>query len=249
MTGGQPVAGSVQPADRATVKNTSPFSSERKNNAIRTEDKKMVDSLLRAVTSAVWRSLDLGSKQALYDYSGAGYESINAMLAGKPISGDRQKTKEQINRIRDAINKSPLPADMWLFRGIRIETAKDMFGEVSIRHIQDMIQKEELILNSPFISCGSSVGSGNTERPVQLEIYAPKGTKALYMEPFAMCGDGDKLKWDGNTGQQTFSPEFETLVQCGAVLRPIAVKEVQSAYGKQLLVALEIVGQDPDHGA
>lgn len=212
-------------------------SNSRMNNALYTDDREKVDKKLRPICGKVWSSLDQKTKNALYGYTDIEYEYINNFLAHKPIGNNQKETEEKIDCITAAINKSKLPEDMWLFRGVDKSTAIEMFGDLRIEHIQNMIRKKEIIRNDPFMSCGAAVGTG-IKKDVKLEIYAPEGTKAMYMEPFSYHGYGEKLKWDGKSEQNGFSPEFEVLIQRETVLRPIHVHQD----GSKLVIGLEIVG-------
>ncbi len=87
-----------------------------------------------------------------------------------------------------------------------------------------MIDNGTIIDNKPFMSTSGAKGSGFTNKPVILNIYAPKGTKAIYAEPFAALGGG-KSSWDGKSGQMYLSGEFEVIVQRGAQLRPLKVTQ------------------------
>ena len=212
------------------------FSQERKDNAVWTEDKQKVDDLLRSITGQIWKDLSDEQKEILFSYTESSYE-INSAL------GHSDKSSPYINKLVDEItsiiDKSELPQDMWLQRGIRKGVANKMFGEgFSVESIQAMIDKGQIIENLPFISTSGVKGGGFDDLNVILNIYAPKGTKALYSEPFSDYGEGDKVSWDGESKQMYFGQEFEVLIQRGAQFRPMKVTE---SNGK-IYVDLDVLG-------
>ena len=216
------------------------FSQERKDNALWTSDKGAVDAVLRDVTGQQWQNFDKETKDALSSYTLNGYKAINKSLA-EGRSSSRQ-TQNKIDKMTEAIDKCELPQDMWLQRGLKKDVAEAMFGSMSVEAIQSMIDNNQTITNLPFMSCGSAKGSGMTHKPVIMNIFAPKGTKAIYAEPFSMLGNGFGPYWDGMKGQTSYSGEFETIIQRGSILRPTKATEK----GGVIYVDVEIVGQVHD---
>ena len=92
-----------------------------------------------------------------------------------------------------------------------------------------------------FMSCGSTSNTGFTQKNVQLKIFAPAGTKALYAEPFSECGQGYQRSWDGKKKQTSFSYELETIIQRGSSFQCTNAKANRDgSYELELL----ITGQD-----
>jgi hypothetical protein len=73
-----------------------------------------------------------------------------------------------------------------------------------------------------------------------MNIYAPKGTKAAYVEPFSAFGCGDKRSWDGVSRFSTYSSEHETLFQRGTRMRITKVYEE----GGKTYIDCEVIGQE-----
>jgi hypothetical protein len=69
--------------------------------------------------------------------------------------------------------------------------------------------------NYAFTSSGTHEGAGFSYKEIIWNIYAPAGTRMMYMEPFSAYGNGAGLHWDGVSRQQTFGPEAEMLIQRG----------------------------------
>ena len=82
-----------------------------------------------------------------------------------------------------------------------------------------------------------------------LNVYAPKGTQMLYVEPFSHYGasdwggnkGADGLNWDGITGQKQFGTELETLLQQGTQFR---ITNIYRPYpGADLEIGIEVIDQ------
>ena len=124
-----------------------------------------------------------------------------------------------------------VPMDL-LMNGSQEELQKALLGTTPIEYA--------------FMSCGSNKGSGlNVDNPggVLLNIYAPRGTQMMYVEPFSRYGGQSKgLHWDGKTGQTNFGQEVETLINQGTQFRVLKVTR-KGRTGK-IYVDLEIINQD-----
>ena len=225
-----------EPEETQESTNPDPFSQERKDNALWTKDKKKVDSVLRQSAGDLYPNFDKATKDAFSSYTGSGYVSINSALGNDTVGDGYLKNK--IDRLTEALDKAELPVDMWLQRGVRDNVAKIMFGSgFSVDSIQQMIDNGTIIDNKPFMSTAGAKGEG-FNGSVVLNIYAPKGTKAIYAEPFSTYGGGQKSGWDGKSGQSHYSSEFEVIVQRGAQLRPLKVSENNG----HMYIDMEIIG-------
>ena len=92
-----------------------------------------------------------------------------------------------------------------------------------------------------FMSVGSSKGNGFSGECV-FNIYCPKGTKGMYVEPFSQFGNGAKsADWDGVCNQKTVGGENETLLQRGTKFR---VTKVEKSGGKWY-IDMEVIEQKP----
>ena len=87
------------------------------------------------------------------------------------------------------------------------------------------------------MSTGAAKGAGFSGHT--FNIYAPKGTKMLYCEPFSAYGNGDGRKWDGVSGQHSFGYEFEMLIQRGTKFKITKIEKK----GNKLYIDMEVVGQ------
>ena len=68
------------------------------------------------------------------------------------------------------------------------------------------------------MSCGTTTQTGYSDgSDVDLKIYVPKGSEALYAEPFARFGSNPESNhWNGESHQSSFSSEMETILQRGS---------------------------------
>ena len=97
------------------------------------------------------------------------------------------------------------------------------------------------------MSMGSAKGKGFSGN-VLLNIYAPAGTKMMYVEPFSYYGHNSRgnmsklsgKKWNGKSKQPTYGQEFETIMQQGTQFR---ITKVEKKNG-QLYVDIEVENQD-----
>ena len=91
-----------------------------------------------------------------------------------------------------------------------------------------------------FMSTGSRKSTGFRKKSVIMNIYAPKGTRAAYIEPISAYGNGDGRKWDGIKKFTSFSTEHETLFQRGTKMR---ITKVYNADNK-IYIDCEVIGQE-----
>lgn len=73
-----------------------------------------------------------------------------------------------------------------------------------------------------------------------MNVYAPKGTKMMYAEPFSAFGNGSGRSWDGVSNQSSFGNESEIILQQGTAFR---VTKVERTNGK-LYVDIEVIMQN-----
>lgn len=91
-----------------------------------------------------------------------------------------------------------------------------------------------------FWSTGVAKGKG-LSGDIIFNIYAPKGTKAMYCEPFSAFGHGSGRGWDGIAGQSSFSRESEILIQRGTKFRITKIERSGWTY----YIDVEIIEQKP----
>ena len=191
-------------------------------------------------SSKVWGECSAQDKSAFTSYTLGGYEDINgALRSGEPNGG---VTDQEIDSITAAIDKTALNRDAVFYRGINGSGSEKFLGlpEGFLSKAGSGSLVGKIITDDAFMSAGSSKGTGFKEK-CTFEIFAPKGTKALYVEPFSECGNGKAGKWDGKYKQYDTSSENETLFQRGTSFQ--VVEHNVNEYGKHY-IKIVVVSQD-----
>lgn len=226
------------------VFDTDQFSQSRKDAAVWDKgngakaDKALVDT-----ASKQWIAATEKEKDFTYEYTHH-YCDVNEPLQGRKYDNYQTKERfiEKVNNITSYIEKNELPTDMWFTRGDDgmkvIESPIKFAGGSMPNNLQDLVGME--MQEGGFMSTGSRKGKGFNTRSVIMNIYAPKGTKAAYVEPFSAFGCGDKRSWDGVSRFSTYSSEHETLFQRGTRMRITKVYEE----GGKTYIDCEVIGQE-----
>ena len=213
-----------------------PYSQDRKDNAYWFKSTDDADTVLRGVCGDVWQKATDEQKLAIWDYT-AGSGKFNRPLTGhagswyddkgaKKVSLDYEHAGEEIRKMTTLIDKSEYDFDIWLQRGCGSEAIDNMlgvkgFGNMSQSELQKFVGKGGRQYN--FISTGVAKGKGFSG-DVICNIYAPKGTKMMYAEPFSNYSGAEYdtsnwFKWDGKKKQTHFGYESEMIIQRGAYYR------------------------------
>lgn len=226
------------------VFDTDQFSQSRKDAAVWDKgngakaDKALVDT-----ASKQWIAATEKEKDFTYEYTHH-YCDVNEPLQGRKYDNYQTKERfiEKVNNITSYIEKNELPTDMWFTRGddgMKVIESRIKFAGGSMpNNLQDLVGME--MQEGGFMSTGSRKGKGFNTRSVIMNIYAPKGTKAAYVEPFSAFGCGDKRSWDGVSRFSTYSSEHETLFQRGTRMRITKVYEE----GGKTYIDCEVIGQE-----
>ena len=226
------------------VFDTDQFSQSRKDAAVWDKgngakaDKTLIDT-----ASKQWIAATEKEKDFTYEYTHH-YCDVNEPLQGRKYDNYQTKERfiEKVNNITSYIEKNELPTDMWFTRGddgMKVIESRIKFAGGSMpNNLQDLVGME--MQEGGFMSTGSRKGKGFNTRSVIMNIYAPKGTKAAYVEPFSAFGCGDKRSWDGVSRFSTYSSEHETLFQRGTRMRITKVYEE----GGKTYIGCEVIGQE-----
>lgn len=245
------------------------FSQERKDKAHWFTDKngstKGADGILRDECGKVWREATNGEKNAIYNYTKS-YSKFNEPLRGYEYGTNkflgvgkvnletigmnygsyaRGEVKKLIDNMTSIIDKSTYNFDIWLNRGCRYQ-GMDKFFNIDMDDLKNLSSEklskklvDTALTDFGFISCGVAKGKG-FGGDIKLNIYAPKGTKMMYAEPFSAFGDGPGISWDGIKKQSIFGSESEIILQRSTQFR---VTKVERS-GGVLYVDLEVIGQN-----
>lgn len=249
------------------------FSQERKDAALWFTDKnggaKGADAVLRDKTGKVWRAASEDEKDAAYLYTHT-YNPFNEPLRGIEygtsqfvgignvdmenigVSYRGYKKGEMlrnIDNLTSIIDKSELENDMWFQRGCALNGMDKLFNVDSsfFNQTEDKLQKliGKKITEYAFMSCSVAKGRGlNTSGGIVFNIYAPKGTKGLYLEAISAFGSGAGRNWDGISKQSSFGHEAEILLQRRTKMRVTKVEKSNNT----IYVDVDIIEQNAEKG-
>lgn len=244
------------------------FSQARKNNAYWFTDanggSKAADVVYRPKAGEVWRNATKAQKASAYEYTKS-YHKYNEPLRGIEygtnkflgvgnvdlddigVSTGYGMKKGQVHKLiddlTDYIDQSSYDYDIWVNRGCR-RSGMDKFFNINPSDF-DLSEKElaaKLVGTTPteygFMSTGVARGTGFSGE-VKLNIYAPKGTKMAYVEPFSHYGNGAGKNWDGISTQSSIGYEAEMLFQRNTKFRVIKVEKS----GSQWYIDMEVISQ------
>lgn len=233
------------------------FSKERKDKAYwftGADAMPRADKVLRPDTGAVWQAATMAERNAAYKYT-SGSGSFNRPLRGYAGSWGSFKgvgkvdlnyegSGDAIKQLTNIIDKNPSKFDIWLQRGVESSSGTAAFLGIpesmlnaSESDLRQMLMGK-VLKDEAFTSTAAAKGSGFSGRMI-LNIYAPKGTKMIYAEPFSAYGRGAGKSWDGISKQNSFGHEFEVILQRGTSFKITKVEKV----GSRLYVDVDVVGQ------
>ena len=229
----------------------------RKDNAVWAKSGQQADDILREASGEVWRNAKSAERSAIYDYTQS-YHKYNEPLRGieygsnaykgvgkTDLNAGYQNNGKRLNAMTDILEKSALPQDQWFQRGCNYN-GMDKFFACSDDLLRYGTQEEleqallgKTVTEYGFMSMGSAKGQGFSGN-ILMNIYAPEGTKAMYVEPFSAFGHGSGKSWDGISKQGSFGGELETILQQNTDFR---ITKVERKSGT-LYFDLEIIAQN-----
>lgn len=219
------------------------YSQARKDAAVWAKNTKDADDVLRAKCGEVWRNATDEEKNAIFGYTSS-YHNINEPLRGLTYYGsaaDTQLGSDRIPLMGSIINKSYYDKDIWLQRGGGMVELKKFglsnYAYATDAEIMALVGKEGT--EGAFTSAGVAKGKGLGGNVIT-NIYAPRGTKMMYAEPYSSFGNGSGRSWDGIAKQATFGSESEIILQRGTTFR---VTKVEKS-GNTWYIDVEVINQD-----
>lgn len=223
------------------------YSKERRNNALwDTNNGLDADKVLRKKNHEKWMAATKEQRQEMYNYT-EHYCDKNEPLELRHYydtegrNPTRAEWERKVNAMTDYINTTELPQDMWFQRGDdwgAITGRLGFVGETMPSDIQDLVGMT--MQEGGFMSTASSKYHGFDNKEVILNIFAPKGTKAAYCEPFSYYGCGSKSPQKYWKTQTHMGHEDETLFQRGTIMK---ITKVEKS-GHQTFIDVEVIGQE-----
>lgn len=220
------------------------YSKSRKDVAMWAQDPMDADKRLRGVCGAVWRAASRDEKEAIHGYTQS-YHNIQEPLRGLTYYGSASQKAQGLRRIphcESIIRKSTYDFDIWVQRGDGMIALKK-FGllnystatDAEIYALVGRVGNE-----GGFWSAGVAKGKGFSGSII-FNIYIPRGTQAMYCEPFSYFGHGGGKSWDGVSPQSSIGYEAEILLQRGTKYRVTKVTKS----GSQWYIDVEVIEQNP----
>lgn len=220
------------------------YSQKRKDAAMCAQDTEEADKRLRGKCGEVWRGASSQERGAIYGYTQS-YCNINEPLRGLTYCGSATKKAEGLRRIphiESIIDRSSYDFDMWLQRGDGMVALKKFgltnWSNPTDADIMALLGAEGV--EGAFWSAGVAKGKGFSG-DIIFNIYAPKGTKAMYCEPFSAYGHGKGKNWDGIAGQFSYGYESEILIQRGTKFK---ITKIEKS-GGTWYIDVDIIEQNP----
>lgn len=156
-------------------------------------------------------------------------------------AADTQLGLDRIPLMESIINKSYYDKDIWLQRGGGMIELKKFglsnYASATDAEIMALVGKEGTEGAFTFAGVAKGKGFGGS---VITNIYAPRGTKMMYAEPYSSFGNGSGRSWDGIAKQSTFGSESEIILQRGTTFR---VTKVEKS-GNKWYIDVEVINQD-----
>lgn len=229
---------------KGSVFTESDFTQQRKDKAVWDKGSgSKADKTLIDTASSAWKRASVDEKDFICEYT-YHYCNINEPLQGRAYFSPQTKTDfvKKVNAITSYIDNNSLPKDMWFNRGdegLDVIASRIKFaGGQMPNNLEDLVGME--MMEGGFMSTASRKGKGFSEKSVIINIYAPKGTKAAYIEPVSSYGKGAGRNWDGVKRFTEFSNEHETLFQRGTKMRITKVYEENG----RVYIDCEVIAQE-----
>lgn len=208
----EPSGANITDADRARVREwikENPAAAGTPAMAAEAVASEVVD--LKAADAKAWAGRNLPAKSEftkaevdeLRRYSGGAYQNVNKFLrTGQVGPANRAPTQDVIQGVDAAMKRSRLPSDVIVHRGI----STDALGVKSGADLQALVGKT--LQDKGYMSTALGGTKDQFARAqVQMRLRVPKGTGAIYLDPFSQ-----------------FKGERELLLQRGLRYRITSVK-------------------------
>lgn len=183
------------------------------------------------------------ARRAIIEYTNGAYEDINRSYWKYHTTHPKG---EQMASIIDNIKTSK---DMVLRRGCECDELGSIFGSEFGRLAEagDIEGLNKLAgirgVNEGFISTSFDM-KGGFWKEVDLKIFAPKGTSAMYAKPVSRFGDYKGVNWDGKTASTIYEKgrENEVIVNKGYEYRFIKAEECKGK--SSITIYIELLSRD-----
>lgn len=210
-----------------------------KKNIVKFQDRDAADAYFRPLIVKQWKTLTQGEKDAAYQYT-YGPGKFNRPLRKLDYYGkedlsvdiNSEGAEQYIVDLYNAINKCTIKEDVKIRRGDKLEGLQGILKDADVSIVgMDITTTEGIkqinqklaghaIYDEGFLSTGIADNAGwqmGGNIVVDYDIFVPKGTKGIYVEPFSNYGGTNtKGDWDGTGGHiRHIGGEAEIVLQAG----------------------------------
>lgn len=177
------------------------YSQSAKDKALWFKDSDAARKHFTPIAQEIYKTIPKEDLDKIKSYTGS-YSFINEPLRKKHyvgLSEKKAKFLEHVEGMTKAIDKSVITENMWLQRGtseLNINGAS--LSSMSNDQIQQLVGKT--FEDQGFVSCGTHKGAGFASNNYIMNIYCPKGTKALYVDPISQYSGSNENETIINRG-------------------------------------------------
>lgn len=209
-------------------------------SATKFDNKQAADTYHRPITEKMWKEFDDDQKKALWRYTGSEYREINTSLRQGTVENQRQSIQDYVKDMTEAIDKCLMPDDVWVRRGVSANGLSALL-EIDVEKLKNKDFQSSVIskecIEKGFMSTGVSKEAGFSG--INLDICLPKGTKAIYAEPFSQYGGTNSNgTWDGKEKAGHIGAEAEIIVQRNSTFRIMAIDSDENGMIKRVELLL-----------
>jgi len=169
--------------------------------------------------AATPQGLDDAQKQAIKEYTGSMYLSVNpALRKGKPVPAEDRK---EMKLVDEAFSKAKTTEPLEVYRGIGPSDA-DMFANLKVGEI---FQDKGFVSTSTDKDTADNFSRGET--PTMMQIQVPKGSKAISVDSMSVFQKGGHAKRSEN----------EILLNRGGSFKVLSIKPAKR--GQPRIITVE----------
>lgn len=169
--------------------------------------------------------LTANERDGIVTYTGSSYWDMNNALRTDSYSSLNRtsRIKKAIDNATSGLEKTLLAEDTVVFRGMGGADALSKWTGIPIDKLKDVSTQQSLIgtrlTEKGFMSTGTNAGSAWSG--IQLEVYLPKGSQAMYVDPISL-----------------HRGEYEILVQRNSTFEVQRIDTGPNGYIKKLVLVL-----------
>ena len=169
--------------------------------------------------------LTANERDGIVTYTGSSYWDMNNALRTDSYSSLNRisRIKKAIDNATSGLEKTLLAEDTVVFRGMGGADALSKWTGIPIDKLKDVSTQQSLIgtrlTEKAFMSTGTNAGSAWSG--IQLEVYLPKGSQAMYVDPISL-----------------HRGEYEILVQRNSTFEVQRIDTEPNGYIKKLVLVL-----------